>query len=421
MLMMSKVLTHSAIQGAKRDDRPYKLSDTGRLYVLITVAGTKYWKWNYRLGGRDCTYTLGRFPRMGLSEARQRRDTAAKLVEKGVHPAEFDEEQRQAATADKAATFWSVAEEWIQANRANWSPAYLKQVETCMHRYVRDASFGKRPIRAITTADVYRLVTSVAKRTELCQGERKVSGAATIAILLRQWCHAVFRLAVASSRADRNPVADLKVSDAVVRPKPKNNRALSESELLALLRSLGGFTGQRTTAIAIELLALTFVRTKELRFATWSEFDFAKAVWTIPAARMKIKDSGDHVVPLSTQACALLKELREIVGTPIKGPDWLLPNTRRREDCMTATTINRALERMGFSGRKTIGFSAHGFRGTASTLLHEKGYRPEVIEAQLAHKERNAVKAAYNKAKYMGERQAMMQEWAGYLGTLRNA
>ena len=415
----TKVLTHSAISGAKPTEKPYKLSDTDRLYVLVTVSGKKYWKWNYRLDGQDSTYTFGTFPDIGLSDARERRIAAEKLVQKGIHPAENDEDQRLKAKAEKAATFWSVAEEWIAANKINWSPYYTKQVETYMQRYVRDTAFGKRPIRQMTTGEVYELVTGVAKRSVLKDEERKATGAPTLAILLRQWCSAVFRLAVVSGRAERNPVADLKASDVIVRPKVKNNRALSVPELRDFLKALKNFSGQRTTSIAIEMLMLTFVRTAELRAATWNEFDLDKAVWTIPASRMKIKNAGDHVVPLSAQVLNLLKELREFVGTPNSGPLWLFPNYRRDDACMTSTAINRALERMGFNGKNTIGFSGHGFRGTASTLLHERGYRSEVIEAQLAHTERNAVKAAYNKAKYIAERTTMMQQWADYLEALK--
>ncbi|GAO36706.1 integrase [Sulfuricella sp. T08] len=415
----TKTLTHSAILGAKPKDKPYKLSDADRLYVLVTVAGKKYWKWNYRLDGKDCTYTLGTFPDVGLSEARERRIAIEKLVQQGIHPSDFDDDQRLMAKAEKAATFWSVAEEWISGNKIKWTPNYLTQVETFMRRYVRDAAIGSRPIRQITTAEIYELVTGVAKRSECKGGERKATGSPTLAIMLRQWSGAVFRLAIVSGRAERNPVADLKASDVIVRQKVKNNRALSVPELREFLKALMAFTGQRTTGIAIELLMLTFVRTTELRAATWGEFDLNNAVWTIPASRMKIKNAGDHVVPLSSQAVTLLRELREIVGTPKTGPHWLFPNYRRESDCMTATTINRALERMGFNGKNSIGFSGHGFRGTASTILHEIGYRPEVIEVQLAHKERNAVKAAYNKAQYMADRIAMMEQWAGYIGSLQ--
>ena len=415
----NKVLTHSAILGAKGKATPYKLSDSNRLYVLVTASGKKYWKWNYRLDGKDCTYTLGTFPNVSLSAAREGRVAADKILGQGIHPADHDEEQRLKAKTDKAATFWSVAEEWINANKVRWSPYYLKQVESFMHRYVRDTAFGNRPVRKISTVEIYDLVTNVAQRQDRKGAERKVSGAPTLAILLRQWCGAVFRLAIVSGRAERNPVSDLKASDVIVRPKVKNNRALNSSELKDLLSALKSFSGQRTTGIALELLMLTFVRTIELRAATWDEFDFNNAVWTIPACRMKKKDAGDHVVPLSSQVLALLKELRAITGVPKTGPRWLFPNYRRATECMTATTINRALERMGFNGKKSIGFSAHGFRGTASTLLHELGYRPEVIEVQLAHKERNAVKAAYNKAQYVAERVAMMQQWANYVDSLQ--
>lgn len=414
----TKTLTHSAILSAKPEGKPYKLSDTDRLYVLVSVAGKKYWKWNFRLDGKDCTYTIGTFPAIGLADAREQRMACEKLVKQGIHPADYDDDQRLKAKAEKAATFWSVADEWINANRIKWSRDYIAQVETVMRRYIRDTSLGKRPVRQISTGEIYDLVTSVAKRTQLQGDERKATGAPTVAIMLRQWCGAVFRLAVVSGRADRNPVADLKASDVIVRPKVKNNRALSVQELRIFLQALKAFSGQRTTGIAIELLMLTFVRTTELRAATWNEFDLNGAIWTIPAVRMKIKNSGDHVVPLSTQAVMLLRELQEVVGMPKEGACWLFPNYRRDSDCMTATTINRALERMGFNGKNTIGFSGHGFRGTASTLLHEMGYRPEVIESQLAHKERNAVKAAYNKAQYMGERTLMMQQWSDYLDTL---
>jgi integrase len=415
----TKVLSHAAIVNAKPKDKPYKLADSHRLYVLVSVAGGKYWKWNYRLDGGDHTYTLGTFPDLGLSEARERRSALDKLVKKGVHPADHDEDQRLMVATDKATTFWTVADEWISANSVRWSAYYLQQVQNCMHRYIRDAPIGGRPIREVTTREIYALIDGVAKRTERTGNERKSNGAPTLAIMLRQWCSAVFRLAVASARADRNPVTDLKASDVIVRPKVKNNRALTVKELKKFLATLDRFTGRRTTAIAIEMLMLTFVRTTELRAATWAEFDLESGTWTIPADRMKVKDNGDHVVPLSFHALMLLQELREIVGDQEDGEQSLFPNQRQDGGHMTATTINRALERMGFNGKGTIGFSGHGFRGTASTMLHEQGFRPEVIEAQLAHKERNAVKAAYNKAQYIAERTEMMQSWAEYIDSLR--
>ena len=276
-----------------------------------------------------------------------------------------------------------------------WTPYYLRQVERFMASDVFP-QIGALPIKQVTAAHVL----SIMKKTE-------ARGAETIAILIRQWCSAVFRYAVANLQADGDPAAALK--GAVVRPKVKHHAPLSAKQIPAFVTALGKFGGYRTTAIAIELLLLTFVRTVEMRKATWSEFDLEAALWRIPAERMKMKT--EHLVPLSSQAVALVKELHEWTG----GRNYLFPNYRAPKSCMTATTVNRALERMGYRGK----FSGHGFRSTASTLLHELGYRPEVIERQLAHAERNNVTAAYNHAEYLKERKAMMQQWASYLDGLR--
>ena len=414
-MTQGKVLTHSALVGAKPKNKPYKLSDTDRLYVLVSTTGKKYWKWNYRLNGKDSTYTLGTFPEMGLSAAREARTNAEKIVKNGAHPAEYLQEQILQSQANQAFTFWVVAEEWINKNRDKWSKGYLSQIENTLHLYVRDGPFGNRPIKQINTHEVYELINSLAKRTERRNNERKASGAPTLAKNLRIWVSSIFRLAISSGRATRNPVADMKFSDVISCPPVKNNRALTASELNDFLKALSKVRGQRSTGIAIELLLLTFVRTVELRGATWKEFDLEKKMWEIPASRMKIKTSGNHFVPLSDKAVKLLRELKEVTGVQLAGEKWIFPNNRDPSKCMSATTINHSLARMGFNGPNTIGLSAHGFRGTASTILHELGYRPEVIEAQLAHKERNTVKAAYNKAKYMNERIVMMQDWSNYL------
>jgi len=175
------------------------------------------------------------------------------------------------------------------------------------------------------------------------------------------------------------------------------------------MKSLDSYGGYRTTVVALRLMLLTFVRTVELRAANWSEIDLDAAEWRIPAERMKMREL--HIVPLSRQAIELLRELHTLTG----GRAFLFPNYRRPTSCMTATTLNRALERMGFTGKDGIGFSAHGFRATASTMLNELGYRADVIERQLAHRERNKVRASYNQAEYLGERRAMMQTWANLI------
>lgn len=415
----TKQLTHSTILAAKPAPKPYKLSDTDRLYVLVTVSGKKYWKWNYRLDGTDSTYTIGTFPDIKPAEARERRMAAEKIVAQGIHPADFDAEKIVQAKTEKATTFWAITQEWIETKRSSRTPYYLQQIESGMQRYIGDTPLGARPINAVTTPDIYSLIASVANRTECMGLERKSTGAPSTATNILLWSRAVFRYALASGRAVRNPAADFKASDVITKPKVKNNLALSPIELKKLLTALDAFTGLRKTGIAMELLMLTFVRTGELRCATWDEFDLENALWTVPGERMKIKNVGDHLVPLAPQAIELLRELKAITGTSNKEPRLLFPNERRDTEAMTGTTINRALERMKFNGKGTIGFSGHGFRGTASTRLHELGYPPEIIELQLAHQERNTVKFAYNKATHIAKRTTMMREWADYIDSLK--
>lgn len=416
-----KILTDSAVKAAKPADKPYKLSDSGRLYLLVTTAGKKYWKLNYRLDGKDGTYTIGEYPDIGLQKARELRDAAKKLIADGIHPLEHKKEIQRQHKLEAEMTFWRVAEEWIAFKKPSWTPYYAKQVVTYMGRYVRDEDVGNVPIRKITSTDIVGIIRGVATRSSRGTEERKEGGAPTIAINLKQWCSAVFRYAIVTGRLELNPIASIQTSDIVIRPKVKNNRPLKPEEIRNLLLVLNNYRGTRAVGIAIELLLMTFVRTGELRMATWDEFSLKDAVWTIPALRMKVKDVGDHIVPLSRQVLALLQELKENQGQHLikSKVDWLFPNCRRSDDCMTATTVNRALESMGFNGKDSIGFSAHGFRGTASTLLNEMGFRYQAIEFQLAHKDKNRVAGAYNKAEYLKERTQMMQDWADYVDTLR--
>jgi len=252
---------------------------------------------------------------------------------------------------------------------------------------------GKLPIRSVTAAHLLDVIRRI-------EGRR----VATVALLVRQWSSAIFRYAVATLRADGDPAAALK--GAIHRAKVEHHKALSRSQIVDFTKALDKYGGYRTTVIALRLMLLTFVRTVELRKAEWSEFDLENAEWRIPAERMKMREP--HIVPLSKQAVSLLAELRTYTG----GRVALFLNCRRPNECMTVTTLNRALERMEFNGKDSIGFSAHGFRATASTILNETGYRSDVIERQLAHAERDKVRASYNHAEYMDERVVMMQDRA---------
>ena len=237
-------------------------------------------------------------------------------------------------------------------------------------------------------------------------------GASTIAKLIRQWSGQIFRYAVSSGRASGDPSTALK--GALKRRQVRHNPPLSKENIPVLLKKLGAYGGYISTRIAVRLMLLTFTRTQELRMAEWVEFDLEGAEWRIPAERMKMAKHmlpGEvHIVPLSRQAVSLLRELHTITG----GRDFLLPNLRKPNSCMSGTTINRVLERLGFAGE----FSGHGFRSTASTFLHELGYDEKVIDRQLAHAERNKVKAAYNHAEYLPKRREMMQAWADWIDEL---
>jgi integrase len=392
-------LTDIAIKNAKPKEKPYKLADGGGLSLYVSTTGARLWRYKYRIAGKEGIFSIGAYPEVSLSKAREEHQKARELVKLSTHPTHDRQLKKLVEQHESGNTFKAIANEWVNKNKGRWSPYYLKQVEKLMGSDVFP-KIGALPIKQVTAAHILDVMQRAENR-----------GAETIAILIRQWCSAIFRYAAASLRADADPAAALK--GVVVRPKVKHNRPLSSKEIPQVVSALQKFGGFRSTKIAIELLLLTFVRTIELRKATWEEFDLENSIWRIPAARMKMK--SEHIVPLSFQATALIKELQSITGAS----NWLFPNYRRPDDCMTSTTINRALERMGYNGKDTIGFSAHGFRGTASTLLYEQGFRTEVIEKQLAHAEGNKVKASYNQAQYLEERAKMMQQWANYLDSLK--
>lgn len=424
------------INETKPTDKPQKLTYGDRLYVLVSVAGSKTWYWNFRLDGKDCTYAIGKWPDMSVDDARDARAKAEKLVQQGINPTVDKKQKKAQVTIEQATTFGGIAQEWVNLNAADpddpnpkqpgkWSKYYTQQVRNFMGRYVINAPLGARPIKSITSPDIAALVQSVGNRTGATGVERKAKGAPSVAVLLKQWCGKVFSLAIATGRYENNnPANGFDLSDLVKKPKPKPNKALDENELRDVLAALKSYTvkkdgqkyaGQRDTVIAIELLLMTAVRTVELRKAQWPEFNFITATWTIPGERMKM--GLPHVVPLSAQAMALLQELRQINPPPKTGPQWLFPNRRRGSaDCMSATTVNRALGNMGFNGERL--FRAHGARGTASTTLHGQDYDPLIVDSALAHKQKG-VAGIYNQGKYLKQRRAMMQAYADHLDTLK--
>lgn len=409
------MLTDTKIRNAKRADKPIKLTDSEGLYLDVRPSGARFWRYRYRLSGKEQLFTVGQYPDLSLKDARAARDEAAKLVRRGIHPLADRERIEAEKRAQAANTFEAVAREWIEKNRPNWSAYYASQVE----RFLAAAVFsdvGDRPIRDVNAAQLLQIIQRVEKlgtglERPRGKGEGREKGAPTVALLIRQWCSAIFRYAVATLRADMDPAGALR--GALVRKKVEHHKPLTRADLPDFLAAIDSLGGYESTKIALKLMALLFTRTGELRAALWAEFDLAAATWVIPAERMKM--DRPHVVPLSTQAVELLRELHKLTG----GQQWLFPNYRRPKECMSATTINRALERMGYNGRGTMGFSGHGFRGTASTLLNEMGFRADLIERQLAHADRDKVRASYNHAEFLDERRQMMQAWADFLDGVR--
>jgi len=394
-------LTDAKIRTSKPAPKPVKMSDGGGLHLEVRPSGAKLWRYRYRIADKENVFAIGEYPEISLAEARTERDKARALVKQGLHPSQHRRAERLSNQVANANTFEAVANEWISKKSARWTPYYQRQVENFLAADVFPF-IGKLPIRHVTAAHLLEIIRRIEGR-----------GAATVALLVRQWSSAIFRYAVATLRADSDPAAALR--GAIHRPKAKHRKPLSRDQIAAFMEALEKYGGYRTTVIALRLMLLTFVRTVELRKAEWSEFDLESAEWRIPAERMKMREP--HIVSLSKQAVLLLRELHTYTG----GRGFLFPNYRRPGECMTATTLNRALERMGLNGKDSIGFSAHGFRATASTILNEQGYRSDVIERQLAHAERDKVRASYNHAEYMDERKTMMQEWADYLDGLRKA
>jgi integrase len=403
MPRLSKPLTDIQVRNAKPKATSYKLADSRGLHLLVLPSGNKHWRFRYRLAGKENMFAIGAYPDVNLASAREECERARKLVNEGIHPSHARQIERKTTATAAANTFQAIAEKWIDENKTKenqtgWTPYYCYQVEGTLANDVYP-EIGALPIRQVTAAHILGIIKRVSTRKS--RGGKV--GAPTVALLIRQWCSAIFRHAVANLQADGDPAAALK--GAVTRRKVQHKNALEGTALAEFVRKLESAPGVPQTHIALHLLLLTFVRPSELRCARWEEFDFENSLWTVPAERMKMREK--HLVPLADQAVALLKRLRAIDGArPL-----LFPNVRAPNRPMSPTTLNRCLERMGYAGY----FSAHGFRATASTNLNELGYDEKIVEIQLAHQERNKSKKAYNHAKYLPLRTSMMQDWADYI------
>jgi integrase len=391
------MLTDARVRSAKPVERPVKLSDSGGLHLLIQPHGSKLWRIAYRFGGKQKTLALGSYPIVPLQEAREQRDAAKRLLAKGIDPSAQRRVERE--TAAGADTFKSVAEEVL----GKLEKEGLADVTLTKKRWLLDFAYpalGNRPVAKITAPELLSVLRKVEARGRYETARR-----------LRSTCGVVFRYAIATGRAERDPSADLR--GALTAPKVTHRSAIVDpTGIGALLRAIEGFGGLPITQAALRLAPLLFVRPGELRHAEWAEIDFAAGEWRIPAAKMKMRRV--HRVPLSRQALDILRELQAISG----GGRWLFPSVRSVTRPISENTLNAALRRLGYGPEQ---MTTHGFRTMASTRLNETGrWNPDAIEGQLAHQEADDVRRAYiHAAEYWPERVKMMQAWADYLDDLR--
>lgn len=391
-------LTDTAIRNAKPTEKPYKVADSQGLYLLVNPRGSKLWRVKYRMNGVERKLALGPYPEITLAEARAARDAARRQLAHAVDPNVAKRQARIEASIRASNSFATVAEELIEKKtREGLAEPTLEK----MRWFVKllGADFGKRPVTEITPQELLH---------ELWKHERR--GRLETANLLRAFASRVFRYAVATARAERDP-AQLLIG-ALTSPKVKHFAAITDpTEFGALLRAIGDYQGDPSVMYALKLAPHVFQRPGELRQMEWAEVDFDKAVWTIPIAKMKMRQP--HSVPLSRQALAILEDMRSLSGSG----RYVFPSIRTRARPISDNTINAALRRMGYSKEQ---MTAHGFRTSASSLLNESGkWNPDAIERALAHMVAGSVRRIYNQSAYWGERVAMAQWWSDYLDELR--
>ena len=399
-------LSDSACRSAKSGEKPYKISDGGGLHLLVETNGSRLWRQAYRFDGKQKLIALGAYPAVSLADARAGRDANKALLAKGIDPSAQRRLDRTAARIARSNTFRIVADELIVKFEAEGDDPKTIGKKKWLLGFI-NADLGDRPIAEIKAPELLDVLRKIEKRGryDTARRARSISGR-------------VFRYAISTNRAERDPSADL--AGALIAPKVNHRAAITEPKAVgALLRAIDDIDGQITTRAALQLIALTFVRPGELRLAEWKEFDLQGAVWKIPKEKMKM--SRPHKVPLSRQAIAIINDLREVTGSS----PYLFPQIRSWHRPISDGTLNAALRRLGYTKAQV---TAHGFRSTASTLLNEsrrpdgrRRWDGDAIERQLAHQEVDEVRGAYNGAEYWEERVPMMQWYADYLDDLRRS
>ncbi len=388
-------LSDSAIRTAKPKDKPYKLADSGGLYLEVAPSGGKWWRLKYRIGGKEKRLSLGTYPETGLKEARERREEARKLISEGIDPSAKRQADKAAIEHNTTNTFEAVAREWLgkQQRAASYAPKLVRRLEMYVFPFI-----GAKPVDTVTRPEVVALLDRIEK-----------TGTIETARRVRWLCDKVLEHALETGRASLNPCPR---ASTVAKHETQHRAAITDPQAVAgLLRAIDAYKGTYPVKCALQLAPLFFVRPGELRAAEWAEIDLEAGIWEIPAARMKMKQP--HIVPLATQAVVILRSLHELTGQG----RYLFPSPRSKERPMSDNAILSAIRRMGFEKDEMTG---HGFRALARTILDEVlQVRPDLIEHQLAHAVKDANGRAYNRTSHLPERRKMMQLWADYLDGLK--
>lgn len=391
-------LTDAACRRAAPREKAYKLADGGGLYLLVTPDGGRYWRMDYRFAGKRKTLAIGVYPAVALRAARSAREAAKAQLTDGIDPSTEKRLSRVRQTMAQKATFGVVADELLEKMRQEGRAPSTLAKNTWLLRDLAGPDLGRRPVNEIAAPELLEVLRKVERR-----------GRHETARRLRSICGMVFRYAVATGRAERDVAADL--HGALITPQVRRRAAVRCPEKLGrLLAVIDQYDGYPATMRALQLAPMVFVRPYELRSAEWAEIDWEAATWRLPEEKMKMR--LPHLVPLSRQAMAVLRLAQADSG----GGRYIFPSVRSAQRCMSENTLNAALRRLGYEKHEVC---AHGFRGTASTLLHEQGWPTQWVERQLAHVDKNTVRATYNAAEYLPDRRRMMQAWADYLDQLK--
>ena len=393
-------LTQLQVKNAKIINKPLKVSDGGGLFLLVKSSNpkdSKYWRLAYRFAGKQKTLALGVYPAVSLALARDRRDKARSLLVNGIDPSNTKKAKKIAIRAMEENSFEIVAREWFMGRAHNWKENHSSKIITRLEKDIFPW-LGTCPVGEITAPELLIAIRRIESRGALETAHRTLS-----------YCGQIFRYSIATGRATRDTAADLR--GALPPVKEKHHASITDPKLIGkLLHNIDGYQGSFVTRCALQISPLVFLRPGELRKAEWIEIDLDKAEWRIPAARMKM--NAVHIVPLASQTIAILREIHPLTGLG----KYIFPGARTDSRPMSENAVLGALRRMGYSNEEMTG---HGFRSMASTLLNELGFNRDAIERQLAHAERDSVRAAYNYAEYLPERQKMMQQWADYLDQLK--